>query len=70
MLNTLGYFPDSGVHKENRFVAASSDSGHASMASFCNVLLSRDVNFIKKVKAIYEFLDVPTAVHLVKVTII
>lgn len=67
MLNTLGYFPDSKVHKEKRFVAAMSDNSHASMASFCRVVLSRDENFVKKVRAIYEYLNVPTEVNLVTV---
>jgi len=67
MLNTLGYFPDSKVHKERRFIAAMSDNRHASIASFCNVLLSRDENFVKKVRAIYEYLKLPTEVILVKV---
>ena len=67
MLNTLGYFPDSEVHEEKRFIAAMSDSSHASMASFCKVVLSRDKNFVKKVQAIYEYLNVPTEVKMVKV---
>lgn len=67
MLNTLGYFPDSKVHKEERFVAAMSDNSHASMASFCALLLSRDKSFVKKVQAVYEYLDVPTEVKLVTV---
>lgn len=65
ILNTIGYFPDSEVHKERRFFAAMSDNSHASMASFCNLLLSRDQNFVKKVRAVYEYLEVPTAVKLV-----
>ncbi|AJQ95664.1 hypothetical Protein YC6258_03628 [Gynuella sunshinyii YC6258] len=68
MLNTIGYFPDSKVHKERRFVAAMSDNSHASMASFCNLLLSRDENFVKKVRAVYEYLGVPTEVKLVTVS--
>ncbi|WP_245568345.1 hypothetical protein [Ferrimonas futtsuensis] len=68
MLNTLGYFPDSKVHKERRFIAAMSDNSHASMASFCNVLLSRDENFVRKVRAVYEYLAVPTEVRLVTVS--
>lgn len=68
MLNTLGYFPDSKIHKERRFIAAMSDNGHASMASFCDLLLSRDESFIKKVRAVYEYLGVPTEVGLVKVS--
>ena len=63
MLNTLGYYPDSKVHKERRFVAALSDQSHASIASFSDFLLSRDKNFIRKVKAAYEYLGIPTQVQ-------
>ena len=66
MLNTLGYYPDSKVHKERRFIAAVSDNSHASIASFSNFLLSNDENFIKKVNAAYEYLEIPTiAKHVV-----
>lgn len=65
MLNTLGYFPDSKVHKERRFIASLSDTSHASMGSFCNYLYSRDEYFVKKVRAAYEFLEIPTSVQLV-----
>lgn len=66
MLNTLGYHPDSKVHKERRFVAAMSDNSHASIASFCHILISNDMAFIKKVSAAYEYLKVPTlAQHVV-----
>lgn len=67
MLNTLGYRPDSEIHKERRFVSALSDNSHASMASFCHVLLSRDESFVKKVQAAYEYLEIPTVVRLVVV---
>lgn len=67
MLNTIGYFPDSKVHKERRFIAAMSDNSHASMASFCDLLLSRDESFVKKVRAVYEYLGVPTEVRLVTI---
>ena len=66
MLNTLGYYPDSNVHKERRFTAAMSDNSHASIASFSNVLLSNDESFIKKVRVAYEYLEIPTiAQHVV-----
>ena len=66
MLNTLGYYPDSKVHKERRFIAAASNNSHASIASFCNFLLSNDEHFIKKVNAAYEYLEIPTiAKHVV-----
>lgn len=59
-LNTLGYYPDSGIHKERRFTAAMSDTSHASYASFCDILLSNDESFIKKAGAIYEYLEIST----------
>jgi hypothetical protein len=66
MLNTFGYYPDSKVHKERRFIAAVSDNSHASIASFCQILLSNDEHFIKKVNAAYEYLKIPTlAQHVV-----
>ena len=65
MLNSLGYWPDKGVHKERRFIAAMSDNSHASMASFCHILFSRDEAFIKKVKAVYEYLEIQTSVQMV-----
>lgn len=67
MLNSLGYWPDSKVHKERRFVSALSDNSHASMASFCHVLFSRDQAFVKKVQATYEYLEIPTFVQFVVV---
>ncbi|KAE8176369.1 hypothetical protein [Photobacterium carnosum] len=60
MLNMLGYHPDSKVHKERRFIAAISDQSHASIATFADMLLSRDKSFLKKVEASYEFLGVDT----------
>ncbi|HEX5277913.1 MAG TPA: hypothetical protein VFW42_09615, partial [Fluviicoccus sp.] len=68
MLNTIGYYPDSQVKKERRFIASLSDTSHASFASFCDVLFSRDEYFIKKVKAVYEYLEIPTKVYFVSLT--
>lgn len=66
MLNTLGYYPDSKIHKERRFVAAMSDTSHSSIASFCNYLISNDEAFIKKTTAAYEFLGIKTeAIHII-----
>jgi hypothetical protein len=66
MLNTIGYYPDANINKKRRFVASMSDNGHASLASFCDTLLSRDKNFLKKVAAAYEYLQIPTNVkHVV-----
>jgi hypothetical protein len=65
MLNSLGYWPDLMVHKERRFISALSDNSHVSMASFCHVLFSRDKAFVKKVQAVYEYLEIPTVVQFV-----
>lgn len=61
-LNTAGYFPDSDIHKEKRFVASMSDNNHASMASHCDYFLSRDERFIKKIIAVFEYLEIKTKV--------
>jgi hypothetical protein len=65
MLNTLGYYQDSKVHKERRFTASLSDTSHASLASFCNILISRDEYFVNKARAAYEFLEISTLVQFV-----
>lgn len=63
MLNTVGYFPDSKVHVERRFISSMSDTNHASMASFCDVLVSGDQAFVKKTQAAYEYLGIPTLIY-------
>ena len=61
ILNTIGYYPDKGAYKTmRRFTSASSDMGHASMASFTRILFSRDENCIKKAQAAYEYLAINT----------
>lgn len=66
-LNTLGYYPDSKIHNERRFIASQSDTSHASMAVFANYLLSRDKNFVMKVRAAYEYLGIDTSVQQVNI---
>lgn len=63
MLNIIGYHPDSKLHNEKRFLASTSDQNHASMASFTDLLLSADNNFIKKTSAIYEYLNIKTDIQ-------
>ncbi|USD66849.1 hypothetical protein [Vibrio sp. SCSIO 43136] len=62
VLNVIGYHPDSKMKKEKRFTAAMSDAGHASIGSFADFVLSRDIAFIKKTRAAYEFLHAKTQV--------
>lgn len=62
VLNVVGYYPDSGMKKERRFVAAMSDASHASIAVFADNLFSNDLAFVNKARAVYEFLQVKTEV--------
>lgn len=57
VLNIVGYHPDSKMKKEKRFIAAMSDAGHASIGSFVDFVFSRDIAFVKKTRAAYEFLQ-------------
>lgn len=65
-LNMIGYFQDTKQHNERRFVAAQSDAIHASMAGFCQVVISRDERFIKKLSAALEYLNLNTQIFFVK----
>lgn len=67
MLNMVGYRADKKLHHEKRHTAAMSDGQHASMATFCDHLLSRDANFVHKTRAVYEFLNISTLVYMVNV---
>lgn len=62
VLNVIGYYPDSKMKYDRRFTAAMSDAGHAAIASFSDLLFSRDAAFIHKTRAAYEYLNVKTQV--------
>lgn len=67
LLNVIGYNPDSKMKKERRFIAAMSDAGHASIASFTDYLFTRDMALHNKAKAAYEYLSANTEVVIVNV---
>jgi hypothetical protein len=67
VLNVIGYHPDSKMKNEKRFTAAMSDAGHASIGSFANFVFSRDIAFVKKTRAAYEFLQAKAQVIQVTV---
>lgn len=67
VLNVVGYHPDSKMKNERRFTAAMSDAGHASIGSFADYVFSRDLAFIKKTRACYEFLN--TKSQVIEVTV-
>ncbi len=68
VLNVVGYHPDSKMKKERRFTAAMSDAGHASIGSFADYVFSRDLAFVKKTRACYEFLNIKSQVIEVTVS--
>mgnify|MGYP000167291782 CR=1 FL=1 len=67
VLNVVGFHPDSKMKKERRFTAAMSDAGHASIGSFADYVFSRDLAFVKKTRACYEFLN--TKSQVIEVTV-
>jgi hypothetical protein len=67
VLNVVGYHPDFKMKKERRFTAAMSDAGHAYMGSFADYVFSRDLAFVRKTRACYEFLN--TKAQVVEVTV-
>ncbi|MBD9633622.1 hypothetical protein [Pseudomonas sp. PDM19] len=62
VLNVVGFHQDSNLKSEKRFTAATSDAGHAAIASFANHVFSNDSAFIKKTQAVYDYLGVTTKV--------
>ncbi|ENU26022.1 hypothetical protein [Acinetobacter modestus] len=65
MLNLIGFYSDSGLHKEKRFIASFSDMSHASYACFCEYLFTRDEDFSNKTQVAYEYLGVTTKIYLI-----
>ncbi len=61
-LNFLGYYRDSDIKKERRFVASFSDMTHAGIASFCHFFICSDNNLVMKTAAAYEYLGVRTKI--------
>jgi len=55
------------MKNERRFTAAMSDAGHASIGSFADYVFSRDLAFVKKARACYEFLN--TKAQVIEVTV-
>ncbi|MGE8570991.1 MAG: hypothetical protein ACN6NW_03000 [Acinetobacter amyesii] len=60
MMNFIGFYSDTKLDQVNGVQRSMSDFTHAQIASFCHFFFTNDKNLIKKVDAIYEYLDVPT----------
>lgn len=62
LLNIFGYYPDAKQHLDRRFISAQSDGMHGSISCFCHAIISRDERFVKKLTAVFEYLDINTEV--------
>lgn len=62
-LNLLGYYQDKKLKDKDRFMSSWIDMNHASLACFCEFLITNDESFIKKAKVAYEYLKVMTQIY-------
>ncbi|MBC3481741.1 hypothetical protein [Pseudomonas sp. SWRI77] len=63
VLNIVGFNQDTRLSREARQISSASDAAHASIAIGAELLVSCDEAFLVKVRAIYDFLGLPTQVH-------
>ena len=61
-INMLGYNHDKELHKKKKFTASFSDKSHAGIAAFCDLLFTGDKGLFIKANAVYEYLNVSTAI--------
>lgn len=62
MLNSIGFYPDKDIERENRFAGSLCDSQHAANAIYCKFLMTSDLAMSKKCSAIYEYLGIGTRI--------
>lgn len=61
-LNSIGFYPDKDIERENKFRGSLYDSQHAANAIFCKFLMTSDLAMSKKCSAIYEYLGIETRI--------
>ena len=66
-LNLIGYYPDESLNKENKLLRSNLDRSHATLGCFCDILVTHDKRFIKKIKVIYEHFNIATKIYDIKV---
>ena len=66
-LNLIGYYPDESLNKENKFLRSNLDRSHATLGCFCDIFVTHDQRFIKKMKVIYEHFNIATKIYDIKV---
>lgn len=63
LLNLIGYYSDESLNKEKRFLSSTLDSHHAQLGCFCDIFVTRDQKFAKKMKVIYEHFNIGTQIY-------
>lgn len=66
-LNLIGYYPDESLNKENKFLRSNLDRSHATLGCFCDIFVTHDQKFIKKMKVIYEHFNIATKIYDIEV---
>lgn len=66
-LNLIGYHPDESLNKENKFLRSTLDRSHATLGCFCDIFVTHDQRFIKKMKVIYEHFNIATKIYDIEV---
>ena len=66
-LNLIGYYPDESLNKENKFLRSNLDRSHATLGCFCDIFVTHDKRFIKKMKVIYEHFNIATKIYDIEV---
>ena len=66
-LNLIGYYPDESLNKENKFLRSGLDRSHATLGCFCDIFVTHDKRFIKKLKVIYEHFNIATKIYDIEV---
>ena len=66
-LNLVGYYPDESLNKENKFLRSNLDRNHAALGCFCDIFVTHDKRFIKKMKVIYEHFNIATKIYDIEV---
>lgn len=67
-LNLIGYYPDESLNKENKYLRSCRDRHHAMLGCFCDIFVTNDERFIRKMKVIYEYFNIATKIYDIKVS--
>ena len=66
LLNSLGYYPDCHLGKDNKFIPFINDHHHVGHAIIADVFITRDTKLMKKAEAIFEHYKIGTKILFIK----